>query len=50
VALACHGMPFNLGLLVGGLCGMMAGAELERRQTRAARSDTRTPADPETHA
>lgn len=24
-------LPFNLGLIVGGLCGMMAGAEAERR-------------------
>jgi predicted branched-subunit amino acid permease len=29
VALLAHGMPFNLGLLVAGIAGMMAGARVE---------------------
>ncbi len=32
LALLCVGLPYNLGLLVGGLGGMMAGAEVERRR------------------
>lgn len=31
VALACAGLPWNLGLIVAALAGMIAGAELERR-------------------
>ena len=29
IALAATGIPFNLGLIVAGLCGMMAGAQTE---------------------
>lgn len=31
-ALLFSGLPFNLGLIVGGLLGMIAGAEVERRR------------------
>ncbi|MDQ2093548.1 AzlC family ABC transporter permease [Rhodalgimonas zhirmunskyi] len=34
LALAFAGLPFNLGLLLAGLGGMIAGAEVERRVTR----------------
>lgn len=37
LALAIASLPYNLGLLVAGLGGMMAGAEVERRQTRRAK-------------
>lgn len=33
VALMAAGLPWNLGLLVAGLCGMVVGAEIERRVT-----------------
>jgi predicted branched-subunit amino acid permease len=33
-ALLLAGLPWNLGLLVAGLSGMIAGAEVERRMTR----------------
>ncbi|MGP1357860.1 AzlC family ABC transporter permease [Roseicyclus sp.] len=34
VALLLAGLPWNLGLLVAGLAGMIVGAEIERRMTR----------------
>lgn len=37
LALFAAGLPWNLGLLVGGLGGMIVGAEVERRITRAGR-------------
>jgi predicted branched-subunit amino acid permease len=33
VVLLCAGLPWNLGLLVAGLAGMVVGAEIERRMT-----------------
>ncbi|MDG4648985.1 AzlC family ABC transporter permease [Roseibacterium sp. SDUM158017] len=40
VMLLLAGLPWNLGLLVAGLAGMAAGAEVERRMTRRAREAT----------
>nr|WP_244889133.1 AzlC family ABC transporter permease [Roseivivax marinus] len=34
VALLAAGLPFNLGLIVGGLAGMIAGAQVEQRMER----------------
>lgn len=31
VALACHGLPYKLGLMVAALCGIVVGVVLERR-------------------
>ncbi|MHC5348795.1 AzlC family ABC transporter permease [Metapseudomonas furukawaii] len=31
VALACHGLPYKLGLMVAALCGILVGVVLERR-------------------
>jgi predicted branched-subunit amino acid permease len=45
-ALGFAWLPYNLGLLVGGLGGMMAGAELERRQSRAAPDGPRQSPEP----
>ncbi len=39
-ALVCAGLPYNLGLMVGGIAGMMTGAQLELWQDRR-----RTPED-----
>lgn len=36
LALALAFLPYNMGLLVAGLCGMMAGAEVERRRAAKA--------------
>ena len=34
VSLLCAGVPYSLGLLIAGLCAMIAGAETERQMTK----------------
>lgn len=45
LALLTAGLPWNLGLLVAGLGGMMVGAEVERRMARAARATRKAEGD-----